>query len=104
MILVSEPQMHQMLYLVHQSQQGLHVLFSVPEIRESFSDRYSVPMDPQSLEAILERWLGQPTLTHKRQYLETLDPLTFAHMVRAYFSLVANSELPDQTPLKEVLQ
>ena len=104
MILVSEPQLHQMLYLVQNSQQGVHFLFTPHEIRDSFSDRYSVPMDHHVLEKVLEQWMSQPTLGHKRVYLESLDPLMFAQMVRAYFSLVSNSSTSDNKPPSEVMQ
>lgn len=39
----------------------------------------------------IERLMLQPTLAHKRAYLDQLDKKTFAHVVKTYFCIIESN-------------
>ncbi len=96
MITLSEDQLDQVEYLIHQSMQGHHVLFDLDRIRRvlsettlhSFSEE-----DAYSVEHHIERTLGQPTLLEKKAYLAQLDETTLERVIRTYFNILENNLL-----------
>ena len=98
MIYVNQSHVDQVEYLLEQAMQGNHVLFDAETLRKTFrKDRsvsFSEPMkdeDAYAVEPHIEKLLELPSLEQKRAFLESLDPGTLEHVVRAYFNIVENS-------------
>jgi hypothetical protein len=99
MIYVSEEQLEQVKYLLEQSAQGNHLLFDGQTIRriacriggtEARDERV------ERAEALLEQMILRTTLSSKRAFLESLDPLTYDDVARVYFNIVQNSARESQ--------
>ena len=111
MIYISKEQLEQVEYLISQSMQGNHVLFSSEELHWVFRNRASANLsepgnaktmseeDTYSAEHHIEHLIEQPTLEQKRAYLELLDRETFEKVVRTYFNIVENN-LYDQQEVR----
>lgn len=100
MIHVSKDQLQHVEYLIDQSIQGNHVLFTADDLRKVFS-RTGATIIPQApslseedayaVEHHIERLILEPDLEKKRAFLDQLDPQTFALVVRTYFNIVENN-------------
>lgn len=99
MIHISKSQMDQVQYLIDQSLQGNHVLFDHDSLKRVLRTDSLRPMSEKEAFAVehhIERMIGQPSLEHKRAYLETLDSRTYAWVVRAYFNIIENNLYENQ--------
>jgi hypothetical protein len=91
-IYVNEKQLEQVEYLIQQSVNGNHVLFSADEVRRVFETNSEVSTgESYQVEHHIEKIMEQPTLTQKRIYIETLDSGTLDLVIRTYFNIVENS-------------
>ena len=93
MIEVSKAQLNQLRYLIHQSLQGNHVLFDPETLRHAVHETEGLLAvdDLYAVEHHLERMLEQPTLDHKRAYLERLDARTHHLVVRSYLTIIEDN-------------
>ena len=93
---VKKNQLSQVEYLIDQSIQGHHVLFSTADLRRVFKTRGKTEnvlseAEAYAVEPIIERLIQEPTLEQKRALLEGLDRRTFDAVVRTYFCIVENN-------------
>lgn len=93
MIYVDKNQLSQVEYLIHQSQQGNHVLFDRESLRQVFENesRDLPEAESYAVEHHIEKLIQQPSLEQKRAYLDGLDPETYGKVVRTYFNIVENN-------------
>lgn len=94
MIYVSPSQLKQVEYLIEQSIQGNHVLFTHDDLKRVFrpeNPRTVSDEDSYEVEHHIERLILLPSLTQKRIYLERLDSDTFEKVLRTYFNIVENN-------------
>lgn len=102
-IYISQEQLKEVEYLIHQSIQGNHILFDSDTIRSAFlhsssvsplnTDENSEPSDEDcySVEHHIESLISKPSLPQKRAYLDRLDTETRQLVIRTYFNIVENS-------------
>lgn len=98
MIYVSQEQVAQVEYLIQQSIQGNHVLFSSEDLSVIFKNGSASPDTTEigeeqayAVEHHIEKLITAPTLGEKRAYLDRLDRKTFENVVRTYFNIVENN-------------
>jgi hypothetical protein len=97
-------------YLIHQSMQGHHVLFDDDLLREVLSPAWADELnqtlsekEAMEIEEHIETLIRQPTLAHKRAYLEALgsnDIRTYAWVVKTYFNIIENNLLERQQEVR----
>jgi hypothetical protein len=93
-------------YLIQQSIRGHHFLFDVDTLRQILSparaEQFSQNLSEEealAIEGHIETLIRQPTLSHKRAYLDSLnasDPGTYAWVVKTYFNIIENNLLETQ--------
>ena len=93
MIYVSEEQLQQVEYLLEQSRQGHHVLFSVNTVREAFRDETDsiAEEDAYEVEHHIERLIELDSIEKKQTYLKKVDSQTQHQIIRTYFNIVENN-------------
>ncbi len=94
MIYVDKAHFNQVEYLLGQSVQGNHVLFTPETLRKALSKKSSQEVaetEAYAVEPHIEKLLELPTLEQKRAYLDHLSPDTLDSLVRAYMNIVENS-------------
>jgi hypothetical protein len=89
-------------YLLHQSTQGLHFMFSNREIAKIMkspvpSDEFYSTENMEKVQNLLADFLNFPSLSEKKSFLERLPEQDFELLVRAYFQLVENTILAHST-------
>jgi hypothetical protein len=89
-------------YLLHQSTQGLHFMFSNRDIAKIMknpvpSDEFYSTENMEKVQNLLTDFLDFPSLDAKKVYLERLPETDFELLVRAYFQLVENTILAHST-------
>lgn len=95
MIYVNQTQLDQVKYLIEQSAQGNHILFTPDTIKrvaanpEGTGDAEAVA----ETERLLEQMILCPTIDHKRAFLANLDPDTYDEVARLYLSIVQNTTM-----------
>ena len=98
MIEVSKEQLKQVEYLIEQSVNGNHILFTDIDLKEVFRSQ-SITEDQElisieqayKVEHHIEKLILQPTLEQKRSYLDQLDRDTYHLIIKTYFSIVENN-------------
>ena len=95
---LSGAEIGQIEYLIQQSIRGHHVLFDVDSLRKVLNQEGTSELartltddEASSIELHIQALLRQPTLIEKRAYLEKLDSLTYAWVVRTYFNIIENN-------------
>lgn len=99
MIYVSQEQLEQVKYLLEQSAIGNHLLFDEQTIRRianRIGNTESRDERIEKAEQLLEQMILRPTISSKRAFLETLDPLTYDDVARVYFNIVQNTAHENQ--------
>jgi hypothetical protein len=94
LIYVSPHQLKQVEYLIQQSIQGNHVLFTQDDLKRVFRPEKSRILSEEEsyeVEHHIERLILIPSLVEKRIYLEKLDTETFEKVLRTYFNIVENN-------------
>lgn len=97
-------------YLIQQSMQGHHVLFDDELLREVLSPAWADELsqtlsekEATEIEGHIETLIRQPTLAHKRAYLEALgqrDLRTYAWVVKTYFNIIESNLLERQPEVR----
>lgn len=97
-------------YLIQQSMRGNHVLFDDKLLREVLSPAWAKELnqtlseeDALGIEEHIETLIRQPTLAHKRAYLEALsarDLRTYAWVVKTYFNIIETNMLETQQEVR----
>jgi hypothetical protein len=100
MIYVNQDQLDQVHYILEQSANGNHLLFSSETIKRL---AYKTMGEPESRlrlengERLLEQMILKPNLTLKKEFLEALDTDSFEDVVRVYFNIVQNTAQETQS-------
>lgn len=89
-------------YLLHQSTQGLHFMFSNRDIAKvmktpAHEDEFYSTENMEKVQSLLTGFLDCPSLQEKKIFLERLPELDFELLIRAYFQLVENTILAHST-------
>ncbi len=97
-------------YLIQQSMRGHHFLFDERLLREVLSPAWAQELsqtlseeDAMGIEEHIETLIRQPTLAHKRAYLEALsarDLRTYAWVVKTYFNIIETNMLETQQEVR----
>jgi hypothetical protein len=97
-------------YLIQQSMRGHHFLFDDKLLREVLSPAWAHELnqtlseeDAVEIEEHIETLIRQPTLAHKRAYLEALgarDLRTYAWVVKTYFNIIETNLLETQQEVR----
>lgn len=97
MIYISKRQLSQVEYLIGQSIQGNHVLFTLESVRNVFWKNNQESKSEFSAEEAylvehhIERIILLPSLEQKRAYLEHLPHHIYENVVKTYFNIVENN-------------
>jgi hypothetical protein len=93
-IYVNQDQLDQVKYLLEQSAQGNHLLFSEQTLRrvapqigrpEARTERL------KKAEHLLEQMILRPSISSKKAFLEALDQETYDDVAKVFFNIVHNT-------------
>jgi len=97
-------------YLIQQSMRGHHVLFDSELLRQVLSPAWTEELSQTlseeeaiAIEEHIETLIRQPTLAHKRAYLEAMserDLRTYAWVVKTYFNIIETNLLETQQEVR----
>lgn len=93
MISVSQEQLVTVEYLMEQSAQGNHVLFTLDIVRQVFANP-PVSMSPAEAGEIglhIEKLITMEGLEKQKAYLEQLPASTLHSVIKTYFNIVENN-------------
>lgn len=100
MIYVNQDQLDQVHYLLEQSANGNHLLFSSDTIKSFAKKRGLHEADKIRVERgekLMEQMILCPNLTLKKEFLEKLDSDSFECIVQVYFNIVQNTAKETQS-------
>ena len=93
MITVSQEQLDTVEYLMEQSAQGNHVLFSPALVRQVFENP---PLSMSTIQAEevgqhIEKMITMESLESQKDYLDQLPKIMLYHVIKTYFNIVENN-------------
>lgn len=100
MIYVNQDQLDQVHYLLEQSANGNHLLFSSDTIKLFAKKTKLAPADKlrtERGEKLMEQMILCRNLTLKKEFLEKLDEDSFECVVQVYFNIVQNTAQETQS-------
>lgn len=94
MIYVNQDQLDQVHYLLEQSANGNHLLFTSDMIKRFAETNKLIAIDKSQTEKgekLMEQMILCPNLTLKKEFLEKLDKDSFECVMGVYFNIVQNT-------------
>jgi len=98
MIHISDTQMKEIEYIIHQSMNGLHVLFDNATIKrfcgsaENDDDIFDEKRAKRT-ERLVEIFMSTPTINGRKQLFSSLNEEEQSILIRTYFNIVENNIL-----------